>query len=545
MKNQVFEDKIREADLPSEKIAATTTRLLTTIVSQIAKYLSEEEIENIKTEAELKAKSDYESSEADRQQEYRRSTWNREEEWILIWAMEYAKEKYTRQRERCTEWQRIFHHHCPNKIGIPRAKLTTQKSNFLTYKYFTEEEIEKMREEVKKMVKDKKCPIEEPLGMPRGNSEATTSQTRRRPATPAPPSTTPTRQPRNERRHQERPDRTTSPEPPGSPSSSSSSGTEDPDSPERGNGSHTPPRRPSNTQIEPDPEQRELEEELANKIEETKAIPMKERPKLIKIKENKEFKMLVKRVNTGLTRMVPAGLSLTEINHTNYGAAWYIQSKIVPNYKEKRGIQPKKSNVEPVWKKKLHGKINQLRAEISQISNYMRDQNHSQSLLQKVRKIKRKYRIDDEQMSGKVAELQAKVKALAAQIRNKQQKIKAKQLNRQFAENPKIVYRNMAKGTIEVRTPPSKEDLERFWKPMFEDPRHHQENTWIETIRQKNSQKQQMPPIRLNTEKITKKINEYSNFKTPGADKIPNFWLKKITALHHNYAQAFSRIIWE
>lgn len=113
----------------------------------------------------------------------------------------------------------------------------------------------------------------------------------------------------------------TSPEPPGSPFSSSSSSTEDPGSPERRNGSYTPPRRPSNTQTGLDPEQRELEEELLIKMEETKTIPMEERPKLIKLKDNKEFKALVKRVNTGLARLVPAELSLTDVNHTNYGAA--------------------------------------------------------------------------------------------------------------------------------------------------------------------------------------------------------------------------------
>lgn len=150
-----------------------------------------------------------------------------------------------------------------------------------------------MREEIKIMVRNNKCPIEEPLGLPRDNSVATT-QTQQRPAPPEPQSTSPPRQTRRVRRHRERPTRTTSPEPPGSPSSSSSSGTEDPGSPERRNGSRTPPRRLSNTQIELDPEQQELEEELANKIEETKAIPMEERPKLIKLKENKEFKALVK-----------------------------------------------------------------------------------------------------------------------------------------------------------------------------------------------------------------------------------------------------------
>lgn len=74
---------------------------------------------------------------------------------------------------------------------------------------------------------------------------------------------------------------------------------------------------------------------------------MEERPKLIKLKENKELKSLVKRVNTGLARMVQVGICLTEVNHNNYGAAWYIQSKIVPDYKERRGIQPKGKNPVP------------------------------------------------------------------------------------------------------------------------------------------------------------------------------------------------------
>ena len=141
-------------------------------------------------------------------------------------------------------------------------------------------------------------------------------------------------------------------------------------------------------------------------------------------------------------------------------------------------------------------------------------------------------------MSGKVAEHQTKVKALAAQIRNKQWKINAKQMNRRSAENPKIVYISMAKETVQIQTPPSEEDLERFWKPLFDD------NTWIDTIRQKNSQKQQMPLMRFTEEKMIKNISEYSNFKTQGVDKITNFWLTKITALHQYYAQqALSRTV--
>ena len=51
-----------------------------------------------------------------------------------------------------------------------------------------------------------------------------------------------------------------------------------------------------------------------------------------------------------------------------------------------------------------------------------------------------------------------------------------------------------------------------------------------------------MPPIEITEELIRRKISEYSNFKTPGIDKIPNFYLKKITSLHPHYVIAFTKI---
>ena len=101
----------------------------------------------------------------------------------------------------------------------------------------------------------------------------------------------------------------------------------------------------------------------------------------------------------------------------------------------------------------------------------------------------------------------------------------------------------MAKETIEVEKPPKKEEVEGFWRPLFENPIQHQENQWMNTIIENNREKQQMPAIVFTKEKIQKKITEYSNFKTPGVDKIPNFWLKKLTSLHNHYAVAFDRAV--
>ena len=51
-----------------------------------------------------------------------------------------------------------------------------------------------------------------------------------------------------------------------------------------------------------------------------------------------------------------------------------------------------------------------------------------------------------------------------------------------------------------------------------------------------------MPELVITEELARKKIKEFSNFKTPGIDKIPNFWLKKMTALHPHYVLTFMKI---
>ena len=64
------------------------------------------------------------------------------------------------------EWQRIFHHHCPDKIQIPKTRLTTQKYNFIKQKYFDEEELQYMNDQIKTMFENQVCPIENPIPLP-------------------------------------------------------------------------------------------------------------------------------------------------------------------------------------------------------------------------------------------------------------------------------------------------------------------------------------------------------------------------------------------
>ena len=66
----------------------------------------------------------------------------------------------------------------------------------------------------------------------------------------------------------------------------------------------------------------------------------------------------------------------------------------------------------------MQKKIEKLRAELSQMMTY---QPVTQHLIRKVKRIKRKYGIkDNREIPGRIAEHQAEIKGIAAQIRNKE-----------------------------------------------------------------------------------------------------------------------------
>jgi len=95
-----------------------------------------------------------------------------------------------------------------------------------------------------------------------------------------------------------------------------------------------------------------------------------------------------------------------------------------------------KSNTPP-WKLKITKMINQLRAEISQMTS---KEPPTKNLINRRSRLKRKYNISQDQFNAKIAEHSTQLKALAAQLRNKTKKIENKRIIHQFRENPRNIY---------------------------------------------------------------------------------------------------------
>ena len=79
---------------------------------------------------------------------------------------------------------------------------------------------------------------------------------------------------------------------------------------------------------------------------------------------------------------------------------------------------------------------------------------------------------------------------------------------------------------------------------MFEEEvKHNNRNDWQEGIKKTLENKEEMKPVKVTVESLSKKLAQFPNFKAPGVDKIPNYWLKQITGLHEHYVGSFNRII--
>jgi hypothetical protein len=77
---------------------------------------------------------------------------------------------------------------------------------------------------------------------------------------------------------------------------------------------------------------------------------------------------------------------------------------------------------------------------------------------------------------------------------------------------------------------PSKKDIENFWRAIYgEKVRHNEEANWIKNKREQNTCMERRP---VSETEVTMALRTTQNWKVPGRDQIPNFWLKQLTATH-------------
>ena len=122
--------------------------------------------------------------------------------------------------------------------------------------------------------------------------------------------------------------------------------------------------------------------------------------------------------------------------------------------------------------------------------------------------------------------------------------IEIKRLNRKFAYDPKSVYHSMKGNTIEVKDMPTKDDIQAFWKSIWNVKIDYNTNApWINELKSNYCANVSQKDYEINLETLSQALSKIQNNKTPGRDMIIGFWYKKLQFHRPYMVSLFQKIL--
>ena len=199
--------------------------------------------------------------------------------------------------------------------------------------------------------------------------------------------------------------------------------------------------------------------------------------------------------------------------------------------KVKKNSKPKHHNKPPKWKQKLQKEIEALRAELSILDEI------SKGTVVKTRKSKRlkqKHKIKDKVTLDSAKEKIKQVMQLKAQrLRRFDKRSKFYRQNKIFSVDAKKFYREIGKGTISVENPPDPKEVTNFWNTIWgEEKNYNREAAWVEREQERTNDLEEQEFEEVSVEEVRAALGKAHKWKSPGYDKIPNFWLNSLSFVH-------------
>ena len=182
------------------------------------------------------------------------------------------------------------------------------------------------------------------------------------------------------------------------------------------------------------------------------------------------------------------------------------------------------SHNQPAWKRKNPKEIEAFRGELSILEDLSNG-------IRKGGKVKRKYKLKNEN------DITTAKERIKQKVHVKAQRI------RRFEKRTKF-YREMGKQPIEIKEPPSIKEVEKFWKKFWSNEKEHNEEAEQikrEEERTKETELQEWEDIEV--KEVEFSLKKSHKWKSPGLDKLPNFWLSILTSTHRVLTHTLSQIM--
>lgn len=281
------------------------------------------------------------------------------------------------------------------------------------------------------------------------------------------------------------------------------------------------------------------------------------RPKLPKLRYSPNLFRLVNLFNEHiLPKFISNDTKLTDIHTLIYCTAVVVSEELNFKITEYSGNTRQRNNTKAPWQQRLEKDIEKLRADCGRLTQYINN-NRSNKVVKRVEAIfKSNTTHTRHENSNKKPEefLDTLKQKLASKVHRLRRYTKAQQRrndNTIFTTNEKIFYRNLNKPHTDNNTSnesttntPTKEDLESFWSSIWEEQvEHNDKATWAIDEETKWEMIGEMEFTEITETDITHITNRLHNWKSPGIDKIHNFWYKKLTSLHKCIAKNLTDIV--
>ena len=259
------------------------------------------------------------------------------------------------------------------------------------------------------------------------------------------------------------------------------------------------------------------------------------------MKNDKKLKRVVKILDKIIEETSTDNMDLTTTNQMQYTAVLLITNKITP---PKPTTNRKPRGGPPAWQQRLQKQIDQLRGDISIITEYTNG-NNTNKIRRKLKTILKKHKITpDEQLMACKEDLKQALQAKAQRLRRYTKRSEQYKQNKMFGEDSKRFYRELGKKTFQIEKPPDIGEVKKFWQKILEQEVKHKEDAqWIKEQEEELQQINQMEWKDLTVAELRVNMTRAANWKSPGPDRLPNFWIKQFKSLHKSMTEAYSKIV--
>ena len=132
----------------------------------------------------------------------------------------------------------------------------------------------------------------------------------------------------------------------------------------------------------------------------------------------------------------------------------------------------------------------------------------------------------------------------AQRLRRYDKRSKFFRQNKVFNNDAKRFYREIGKNTISVDNPPEAEEVKDFWNNIWGEERSfNEEATWIKREEERVKDLEHQDWEEISVEEICVALGKTHKWKSPGIDKIPNFWLNSLSAIHEPLTSFINEIL--